>query len=266
MQLLCPLMRPGGPKPALQWLCGRLVPVVLGLVQPSPAWAAQDLAVAQAALFDATRQWLAQTQGATAEGVTFMPLDSRLQIQACGKPLSMDMPFGPARPGQPGTVRVRCEQPRWQLYLQYQPAAQGAGRSSVAASAQPAGEVKAMATSMALARGSSLGEAQITWTTVSGVQAGAMLLTDPAQLRHMELARDVKAGTVLKLSDVRPAMMVRKGQQVLLKVGASSAFQISARVEAMQDGRHGEVIRVRNPESGKQFKARITGPNQAINL
>ena len=35
---------------------------------------------------------------------------------------------------------------------------------------------------------------------------------------------------------------------------------------AMQDGRHGEVIRVRNPESGKQFKARITGPNEAINL
>ena len=266
MQLLCPLLCRGRSKLPLQLLRGMLLAMFVGPMQPGFAWAAQEVAVAQAALFDATRQWLAQTQGPAAESVKFMPLDARLQIQACSKPLSMDMPFGPARPGQPGTVRVRCEQPRWQLYLQYQPEAQGADRPGLVASAHPGGEVKAMATSMALARGSSLSEAQITWTTVAGAQTGAMLLTDPAQLQHMELARDVKAGTVLKLSDIRPAMMVRKGQQVLLKIGASSAFQISARVEAMQDGRHGEVIRLKNPESGKQFKARITGPHQATGL
>jgi flagella basal body P-ring formation protein FlgA len=52
---------------------------------------------------------------------------------------------------------------------------------------------------------------------------------------------------------------------VLLSVG-SGAYQVAARVEAMQDGRLGEQIRLKNPESGRTLSGVVIGPNQLRGL
>ena len=59
------------------------------------------------------RQWMSQTHGVNTKEVVIAPLDDRLKVQSCQKPLNVDHPFASKE-----TVRVRCAEPVWQLYLQ----------------------------------------------------------------------------------------------------------------------------------------------------
>jgi flagella basal body P-ring formation protein FlgA len=85
-------------------------------------------------------------------------------------------------------------------------------------------------------------------------------------LENAEVVRDIPAGTALRSSDVRRALMVKQGQLVMLTISQGSSFAIVARVEALQDGRLGDQIRLKNPESGRLLSGVVTGPNAAKGL
>jgi flagella basal body P-ring formation protein FlgA len=96
--------------------------------------------------------------------------------------------------------------------------------------------------------------------------ADTQLLTTLKDAEQAELTRDIAAGQPLRISDIRRAIMVKQGQVVMLTVGNNAEFQISVRMEAMQDGRMGEQVKLKNPESGKQVSGVVTGPNTAKGL
>ena len=99
------------------------------------------------------------------------------------------------------------------------------------------------------------------------VPAGAgAVLESPAEAIHAEVLRDLPAGTVLRRSDLRPAMLVKRGQMVQLSVGHNQGFSVSVRVEALQDGRMGEQIKLKNPESGRILTGVVKGPNAVDGL
>jgi flagella basal body P-ring formation protein FlgA len=79
----------------------------------------------------------------------------------------------------------------------------------------------------------------------------------------MELVRDKQAGQVLYTHDIQPALLVRRGQLIAVSMQGVPGLRISARLEAMQDGRHGQSVRLRNPESGRIVSAVVTGPGEA---
>ena len=85
-------------------------------------------------------------------------------------------------------------------------------------------------------------------------------------LEGYELMRPIRAGEALRSSDLRPALLVKKGDQVNLIVGRPPDFMISVKVEAMQDGRLNEQIRLRNPESGTTLSGIVTGKGSAKGL
>jgi flagella basal body P-ring formation protein FlgA len=101
---------------------------------------------------------------------------------------------------------------------------------------------------------------------VQAANVDTQLLTSFKDVQQAELTRDIPAGQPLRISDIRRALMVRQGQVVMLSVGEKNEFQISIRMEAMQDGRMGEQVKLRNPESGKQVSGVVTGPNAARGL
>jgi flagella basal body P-ring formation protein FlgA len=76
-----------------------------------------------------------------------------------------------------------------------------------------------------------------------------------------ELTRDVLAGRPLRSADLRPAMMVKRGQTVTLTIRQPSGFSVAAQVEALQDGRKGDSIRLKNRESGRILTGKVVGPN-----
>jgi len=75
------------------------------------------------------------------------------------------------------------------------------------------------------------------------------------------VVRDLMPGTPLRSQDIRPALLVRRGQMVMLSIGLSGDLQVKARLEALQDGRMGEQIRLKNRESGRQISGVVTGLN-----
>ena len=102
--------------------------------------------------------------------------------------------------------------------------------------------------------------------TITELPAAGMetqLIQDPKLLVNMELVRDLLPNTPLRTYDVKNAIMVKRGQEVLVTAGSGQGFLITVKAEALQDGGFGETIRLKNAESGRSLSAEVTGPGTA---
>ena len=239
--------------------------------------------VLQSKLLGEVSQWAQKTHQLEADQFSFAPLDARVQVQTCDRPLVMDLPFATRE-----TVRVRClGSPYWQLYMRLvlkpgvtlagAPAsAQHALASAVQASA-PAVPTKAAASAPAVMRkvvvakqllrsGTMVSPDMLEEQEVTAQGVDLQAVTSVKDLENGEMVRDMQAGVPLRSHDVRRAILVKQGQAVILTIGQSSGFAISARVESLQDGKMGEQIRLKNPESGRILSGVVTGPNTARGL
>ena len=77
-----------------------------------------------------------------------------------------------------------------------------------------------------------------------------------------EITAPVRAGEPIRASQIRPALMVRRGQPVLFLV-SRAGLEISIQVEALEDARLGDQVKLRNPESGKPLAGTVTGRGTA---
>ena len=204
------------------------------------------------------RQWLAKTHGVEGSAVEIAPLDTRLQVQSCSQALAVDHPFASR-----DTVRVRCAQPSWQLYLQVSFVAPTAGTATQA----KAGTPKTMVgPKRLLARGTVLEPEMLEEVAMNTQGTDTSLLSSIKDVEFAELVRDMTAGSPIRSSDLRRATMVKQGQLVMMVIGEKSAFQVVIRAEAMQDGRMGEQVKLKNTESGRQISGVVIGPNQVRGL
>lgn len=221
------------------------------------------------------RQWVAQNSGGSPDEVQIAPMDNRVQVMPCERPLWIDHPFASRE-----TVRVRCPavpgtaaqnataQPVWQLYLRI--AAVGSSIASrpgaVAANGVP---TKMVVVRQLLQRGTVLKPEMLQEVDAPAPlngQVDTSQLTSVKDADMAELVRDMPAGTPLRTHDIRRAVLVKMGQLVMVTVGNSSDFEIRVRAEALQDGRMGEQVRLKNTESGKGISGVVTGPNTVKGL
>jgi flagella basal body P-ring formation protein FlgA len=258
-------------KPSMQMLCRLLDQLTirglwLGAVFCLSSWPALAAAPATpaAALQKAVVSWVVQTQSVEAESVVLAPLDPRLQVKACTSPLAMDLPFA-----SPDTIRVRCAQPAWQLYVRVSVTGRVAATAAPApAKAEPAPVEKrqVLVAAVPLQRGMSLTAAHVRLVEVDTSNMPVNVLEQVSQVLHAEVVRDVRPDTPLRSQDIRPTVLVKRGQMVLMSIGQAQGFQISARVEAQQDGRYGEQIKLKNRDSGRMLTGLVQGPNQVQGL
>ena len=66
-----------------------------------------------------------------------------------------------------------------------------------------------------------------------------------------------------KLSALAAPLLVRRGHTVLTTWTPVPGLMVSARLEALDDGRMGDTIRLRNRDSGRVLSALVSGQNQA---
>ena len=233
------------------------------------------------------RNWMAQANGGFPDEVQIAPMDSRVQVLPCERPLWIDHPFASKE-----TVRVRCPSvagtvaqnanavPVWQLYLRIVSAlpvaatatatatasATATARSGAVSSALP---VKMVVAKQLLQRGTVLTAdmvQEVDAQLLPNGQVDTTKLTSVKDVSMAELVRDVPAGSPLRAHDIRRAVLVKMGQQVLMTVGNGYDFQIRVRVEALQDGRMGDQIKLKNAESGKPVSGLVIGPNAVKGL
>ncbi len=74
--------------------------------------------------------------------------------------------------------------------------------------------------------------------------------------------RSLRAGTVLRLSDIQPVPLIAKGQSVKTIIRVD-AVEIVVEGIANADGWLGDQIVIVNPSSKKTFQARVSGPGTA---
>jgi flagella basal body P-ring formation protein FlgA len=259
--------------------------------------AAEDRARADAAsdLMEAARAWAAGLAPAGPQGAEFLPPDARVQTSACASGWRFDLPFA-----DPRAVRARCDRPRAQVFLRsvqalrladargvtpppppaptplHRPVTVPAtgptalGGSAASAAAMPAAPTAEAASPVLvvrtdLRRGDLLDPSAVEATRPEEPPRRGLgpPLTDPTALEHMELVRDKQAGQVLYAHDIQPALLVRRGQLIAVSMQGVPGLRITARLEALQDGRHGQSVRLRNTESGRIVSAVVSGPGEA---
>jgi flagella basal body P-ring formation protein FlgA len=220
------------------------------------------------------RQWVAQTNGGAANEVQIAPMDSRLQVLPCDRALWIDHPFASRE-----TVRVRCPPvdgnaaqnvnatPVWQLYLRILAAGSAASlRSAGGTAGQP---LRMVVVKQLLQRGTVLTPdmlQEVDAPVPSNGQVDSTQLTSVKYAYMAELVRDMPSGSPLRTYDIRRAVLVKMGQQVLMTIGNGTDFQIRVRVEALQDGHMGDQVKLKNAESGKSMSGVVTGPNAVKGL
>ena len=230
----------------------------------SVAW--PSAATPELALTKAVTQWLGAQQRIDPASIRLAPLDPRLQIKPCTAGLQLDHPFSSQE-----TVRVRCESPTWQLFVRTLPpiganplqAAARPATATAAAEDKSAALRKVVVASGLLQRGARLSADQVTLMDVPVQGLPPNVLDRVDDVLNAEVLRDIPAGTPLRSHDIRPAMMVKRGQLVMVSAGSERGFRVVARLEALQDGRMGEQIKLKNRESGRQISGVITGMNTA---
>lgn len=211
-----------------------------------------------AVLEQTVKKWASEQQKTPIEALELAPLDPRLKLQACGVPLVLDTPFSSAE-----TVRVRCSQPVWQLYVKVNNKLAPKPLASTQRESTPVKEAprKVLVATGVLPRGTVLNETHVVLADADTSLVGSPAFEVVADVLHSELVRDLRPGQPIRTQDVRPTVLVKRGQLVLLSVGQAQGFQITARVEALQDGRMGEKVQLKNNESGKILTGVVKGPN-----
>lgn len=240
--------------------------LVVPLAQAANSPAPSPLTVLQKSVVD----WVAKEQSLSPELVTLAPLDPRMQVRACEKPLVMDLPFGSLE-----KLRVRCAQPVWQIYVRVSvpprqalkappaltPTAPVLAANPEAKPPSAPEKRKILVATMPLYKGQVLNESHVRVADVDAQGLTGHYLEQVSQVMHAEVVRDVRPDAPLRSQDLRPVVLVKRGQMVLISVGQNQGFQISARVEAMQDGRFGDQIKLKNKESGRILTGQVKGPN-----
>ena len=246
-----------------------------------PLWLAASCAFAatpQEQMSAALADWVAAQNGVPVAQVEVMPPDPRITVQPCAGGFSFDYPFVSR-----DSVRVRCLKPNWQLFVKVgfamasqpvkppiapRPAPTAAPTvPSVAATAAKAPENRqVVVAAVNLAPGQVLQPDMLKLERVEPDKVNKAHYADLTGLAGQEVLRTIRAGEPLRQSDLKPSLMVRRGEQVLMTVGTPASFQISVTAEALQDGRLGDQVKLRNPESGRTLSAVVTGKGTARGL
>ena len=253
LQDLCPSLSPQGRRHA--WLA-TAVRACLGLWVGTLMSTSVLASTGADTLLSQAQQWIAQTQGTTPDRINMQAIDRRIDVPACPKGWAFEAPFA----GQP-SVRASCDSPKAQLFVQWKSPRLTATLVPSREAPVPAPAKTALAASRTLPRGSHLESNMVQWVEVPASQWSAHHLSDMSVLNGSELMRDMVPGQIIRRQDIRPSVLVKKGQMVSFQVGQSSHFMITAKVQALQDGRMGEHIRLKNPDSGRILSGKVTGLN-----
>ncbi len=164
--------------------------------------------------------------------LTPAPLDSRLRLPTCSRPLQASLTDGGQIHYQT-TVAVSCAgSVHWTIYT-----------SVMVESLAPV-----LVARYALPRDAALTAAdfQVQTQRVPGLLGS--YLTDPGALAGQRLARPLRAGEALGIDALAPAFLIHRGQQVVL-VAHSPGIDVRMAGIALADGRIADRIQVRNLSS-----------------
>ncbi|WP_281683771.1 flagellar basal body P-ring formation chaperone FlgA [Thalassobaculum salexigens] len=132
---------------------------------------------------------------------------------------------------------------------------------------QMSGKVVAMVEVPMLRRhampGQVITEDMISWERVAARRASVTTVTQRDDIVGQTARRPLTAGVPVRLTDLKPNLLVTKGELITLTV-RTGTMTLTARGKALESGTRNAVIRVTNVQSQKVVEARVIGPDMAI--
>jgi len=95
---------------------------------------------------------------------------------------------------------------------------------------------------------------------IETLQRRTAAISATEDLSQYEFARPVSAGTALSWRHLTPRLAVRQGALVDV-VAREGLLSVSLKAQALEDGKIGETIRLRNLQSRREFAAQVTAEN-----
>ena len=189
--------------------------------------------------------------------VDFAPLNNRGLPRDCAGAIAFDRPFA-SRPDQ---IRARCQSPEWGLFIQNKSAPGRVGLAPDAAKSVPSIPPShlVLVTKANLSANQPLDASQL---ELQEVPLGGPLktyFTTADGLEYSTVVRAIEAGKPLRATDLRPSVLVKRGQPVTLAVQRVQGLTINVKMQALQDGRFGDQIKLINMESGKTTTGLVSG-------
>ncbi|WP_312936022.1 flagellar basal body P-ring formation chaperone FlgA [Pseudomonas sp.] len=205
----------------------------------------QLIGVTQGFLEFAVEDYLASTQTPGRYEISVNPLDPRLRMPLCSQDLDATLE-SPAQPLGRVTVRVRC-------------AGSGPWTVFVPATVKLYREVVVMV--RPLRRDSVVGEGDVAVRERDVGTLNQGFITELDQVVGMKLLRPTVIDQVLTPQHLEQAELIRKGDHVVI-IARSGSLSVRMPGEALSKGGMAEQIRVRNLNSKRVIKARVTAPGQ----
>ena len=210
--------------------------------------------------------WLSIKSGSPIDSITVAPPDRRLKLPICTDKLIFELPFNHFH-----SIRAQCKFPSWDVFLQSNInnllSSRGSNTQNLDSPNNSSSTRKVLVLVRPYSRGSIIASNDIEVNTVLSKDYDSSMLNESQSIEQMEAQRDLIPGVPIRITDIRPARMIRQGQDVLLVIGDdSSGFKVSVRVEALQDAKLGDRVQLKNRETNKTITGIVTGPNTAKGL
>tara|TARA_B100000614_G_scaffold210749_1_gene193867 strand:- start:729 stop:1706 length:978 start_codon:yes stop_codon:yes gene_type:complete len=111
--------------------------------------------------------------------------------------------------------------------------------------------------------GQLINQKNIAWRKVRIKQQSFGIVGSMEQLLDHVSKRPLTAGRLIRLSDIRPQELIKKGEFVTLHF-KNKTMSLSTRGISVEPGSRNQVIRIKNPRSKRIIEARVLGPNTAV--
>ncbi len=215
---------------------------VLGVWLPllSVAAGSQDMQSLQ----QAAQTWVAEQLNEPNAQVQIVAVPADILLPACQVPLQI-APQGNAELRGRVNLRVTCSQPDWFVFV----------------TAEVLLHHAVVVAATALPRGTALSASQLRLMEIDVSRVRGNYYTDPQDLQGMRLRSAVRADEVITTRHLIAVNAVERGDQVVIRaVGENLSIRMMG--EAMESGRVGDQVRVRNVQSGRVIRARVTDRGQ----
>ena len=172
--------------------------------------------------------------------------EPRIKLARCDKPLTYAL-HGNATNASNVTVKVSCEaNASWSFYL--------------TASVDHWREVAVA--SRSIRRGDMLTGADIQRDRRRLSGTGLSAVDAPESVIGMVARRPIRAGDIIRSSQLAAPLAIKRGDTVKIKA-SNTSIAIVTSGEALSNGSVGQQIRIRNLNSERVIRARVTGPGEA---
>ncbi|HIJ83500.1 MAG: Flagellar basal body P-ring biosynthesis protein-like protein [Magnetococcales bacterium] len=111
-----------------------------------------------------------------------------------------------------------------------------------------------------LQRGQTVNSNDLEWQTVAMVRTVPDLVRNENDILGFATTRRINAGEPLRTQWFEKPLAVGRGERVRVVVASKPGLKIETTAVAMDGGKVGDVIQLRNPESQMRYEARILSP------